>query len=88
MGEAPEIVGEDASIIREKTTPHSVIVEDAVDDEWYIKAEGPTDGLSEEKFDSMVEIIRDEISGSHDTIKIFYGVGAETSKYLVRLEYV
>lgn len=89
----PSEIVEDAQTIADKTVVQSVTVEDAVDDSWFIRVEGPTGDqgevykYSEQEFEDCINTIEKVISGNHSAIKDYYGVGQSNNQYLLRIEY-
>jgi hypothetical protein len=89
----PSSIIDDAERIADKTIATRVEVEDAVDNKWFIRVEGPTaasedeDGLTRESFESLYETTSGLVEGDNTAFKTYYGVGPTDNKYLVRIEY-
>lgn len=89
----PDAVIADAERIADGTVAKSVEVEDAVDDQWFIRVEGPAGDygdvyeMSEEEFDNLCETTREITQGPVSAFKTYYGVGPSNDKYLIRIEY-
>jgi hypothetical protein len=89
----PDNVIEVAEKIDEKTNVESVLIENAVDMSWFIRATGPVGEygelyeMSEGEFDDLSKTVSELLDGTEDDVKEYYGVGEDDSRYLVRIEY-
>ena len=91
--EPPSEVLDDAQEIVDKTVAETVRIEDAVDLSWFVRVEGPTGDygdvyeMSQEEFESLQDTVRKVLSDNHTEFKVYYGVGPQEDRYLIRIEY-
>jgi hypothetical protein len=89
----PSDVVEDAQRVSDGTMAKRVRVEDAVDDSWILRIEGPAgEGgdiyrMTEEEFEDMSNTTKELLGGTHTSIELFYGIGPSEGRYLMRIEY-
>lgn len=85
----PVEVQDDAKSIAEQDEAGSVHIEDAVDNQWFIRVTGSAsnDGLGEERFERFTELVENLLEGEPSAYKTFYGIGDENERYLIRIEY-
>lgn len=86
----PSDIIEDAETVADKTVAQRVRVEDAVDDSWILRVEGPTGDsgniytMSEQEFEDLSNTVEKLLGGTHESFKTYY---RDRDTYLIRIEY-